>query len=69
MSIIMLVLFVLNQRILGLLVINGPSPINNPTIEIKNRTLIDLVDAMLDTTGLSKEWWGEAILTACHVLN
>jgi hypothetical protein len=24
---------------------------------------------MLETTGLSKKWWGEAILTACHVLN
>ena len=24
---------------------------------------------MLDTAGLSKEWWGEAILTACDVLN
>ena len=24
---------------------------------------------MLETAGLSKEWWGEAILTACHVLN
>jgi hypothetical protein len=24
---------------------------------------------MLSTAGLSKEWWGEAILTACHVLN
>jgi hypothetical protein len=24
---------------------------------------------MLDTSGLSKAWWGEAILTACHVLN
>jgi hypothetical protein len=23
----------------------------------------------LETTGLSKEWWGEAILTASHVLN
>nr|AAX96510.1 retrotransposon protein, putative, Ty1-copia sub-class [Oryza sativa Japonica Group]ABA93274.1 retrotransposon protein, putative, Ty1-copia subclass [Oryza sativa Japonica Group] len=28
-----------------------------------------MVNAMLDTAGLSKEWWGEAILTACHVLN
>jgi hypothetical protein len=37
--------------------------------ERKNRTLTDLVNAMLDTSGLSKEWWGEAILTACHVLN
>jgi hypothetical protein len=24
---------------------------------------------MLNTAGLSKEWWGEVILTACHVLN
>jgi hypothetical protein len=24
---------------------------------------------MLDTSRLSKKWWGEAILTACHVLN
>ena len=37
--------------------------------ERKNHTLTDLVNAMLDTAGLSKEWWGEAILTACHVLN
>ena len=37
--------------------------------ERKNRTLTDLVNAMLDTSGLSKAWWGEAILTACHVLN
>ena len=24
---------------------------------------------MLDTAGLSKAWWGEALLTSCHVLN
>jgi hypothetical protein len=24
---------------------------------------------MLETARLSKEWWGEAILTDCHVLN
>jgi hypothetical protein len=24
---------------------------------------------MLDTAGLSKARWGEAILTACHVMN
>jgi hypothetical protein len=45
------------------------SPQSNRIAERKNRTLIDLVNAMLDTAGLSKEWWGEAILTACHVLN
>jgi hypothetical protein len=31
--------------------------------------LTDLVNAMLESAGLSKQWWGEAILTACHVLN
>ena len=24
---------------------------------------------MLDTAGLSKAWWGKAVLTSCHVLN
>jgi hypothetical protein len=45
------------------------SPQSNGVAERKNRTLTDLVNAMLDTAGLSKKWWGEAILTACHVLN
>ena len=31
--------------------------------------MTDLVNAMLDTAGLSKAWWGEALLTASHVLN
>ena len=41
---------------------------SNGVAKRKNRTLTDLVNTMLDTAGLSKEWWGEAILTACHVL-
>jgi hypothetical protein len=45
------------------------SPQSNGIAERKNRTLTELVNAMLDTAGLSKEWWGEAILTVCHVLN
>jgi len=45
------------------------SPQSNEIAERKNRTLTDLVNDMLETAGLSKEWWGEAILTACHVLN
>jgi hypothetical protein len=45
------------------------SPQSNGVAERKNRTLTDLVNTMLDTSGLSKEWWGEAILTTCHVLN
>jgi hypothetical protein len=31
--------------------------------------LTDLVNAMLETAGLSKTWWVEAIMTTCHVLN
>jgi transposase InsO family protein len=45
------------------------SPESNGIAERKNRTLTDLVNAMLDTCGLSKAWWGEAVLTSCHVLN
>ena len=45
------------------------SPESNLIAERKNRTLTDLVNVMLDNTGLSKEWWGEAVLTATHVLN
>ena len=45
------------------------SPQSNRITERKNHTLTDLVNAILETAGLSKEWWGEAILTACHVLN
>jgi hypothetical protein len=45
------------------------SPQSNGVAELKNRTLTDLVNAMLDYSGLSKSWWGEAILTTCFVLN
>jgi hypothetical protein len=37
--------------------------------EWKNQTLIDLVNAMLDSSGSPKSWWGKAILIACFVLN
>jgi transposase InsO family protein len=45
------------------------SPKSNGVAERKNRTLTNLVNAMLDTMGLSKAWWGEVVLTSCHVLN
>nr|ABA97586.1 retrotransposon protein, putative, Ty1-copia subclass [Oryza sativa Japonica Group] len=45
------------------------SPQSNGVAERKNHTLTEMVNAMLDTAGLSKEWWGDAILTACYVLN
>ena len=45
------------------------SPESNGIAERKNRTLTDLVNAMLDTAGLPKAWWGEALLNSNHVLN
>ena len=45
------------------------SPQSNGVAERKNRTLTDLVNAMLDSSGLSKSWWGEAILAVCFILN
>jgi transposase InsO family protein len=34
------------------------SPQSNGIAEMKNHTLIDMVNAMLENTGLSMEWWG-----------
>jgi hypothetical protein len=31
--------------------------------------LTDLVNSMLASSGLSKAWWGEALLTSFHVKN
>jgi hypothetical protein len=45
------------------------SPQSSGVDERKNRTLTDLVNAMLETSELYTEWLGEEILTACHVLN
>jgi hypothetical protein len=45
------------------------SPQSNGGAERKNRTLTGLDNTMLETSGLSKEWWGEAILMTCHVQN
>ena len=45
------------------------SPESNGVAKRKNHTLTDLVNAMLEIAFLSKAWWGEALLTPCHVLN
>ena len=42
---------------------------SNGVAQRKNHTIIDLVNIMLDTAGLSKEQWGEAILISYHALN
>lgn len=45
------------------------SPESNGKAERKNRTLTELVVAILISSGAPKSLWGEALLTVCHVLN
>uniref|UniRef100_A0A2N9HZD6 Integrase catalytic domain-containing protein n=1 Tax=Fagus sylvatica TaxID=28930 RepID=A0A2N9HZD6_FAGSY len=45
------------------------TPEQNGIAERKNRTLKDMMNAMLISSGLPSNMWGEAILSACHVLN
>ena len=43
------------------------SPASDGVVEIKNRTLIELTNAMLIESGAPLHFWDEAILIACHV--
>ncbi|GJU54974.1 retrotransposon protein, putative, ty1-copia subclass [Tanacetum coccineum] len=45
------------------------SPQQNSIAKRKNRTLKEMVNAMLIISGLSQDMWGEAILTATYLLN
>ncbi|GJZ45702.1 retrotransposon protein, putative, ty1-copia subclass [Tanacetum coccineum] len=45
------------------------SPQQNGTAERKNRTLKEMVNAMLISSSLSQDIWGEANLTATYLLN
>ena len=35
----------------------------------KNRTIIELMNSMLLSSSLSNNMWGEAVLSACYILN
>nr|GEW29936.1 zinc finger, CCHC-type [Tanacetum cinerariifolium] len=41
----------------------------NGATERKNKALKEMVNSMLSYSGLSEGFWGEAILTACYLLN
>ncbi|GKA31619.1 zinc finger, CCHC-type containing protein [Tanacetum coccineum] len=43
------------------------TPQQKGVAERKNRVLQDMVNALLVSANLSKNLWGEALLTACHV--
>ncbi|PWA94304.1 retrotransposon protein [Artemisia annua] len=45
------------------------TPQQNGISERKNRVLKEMVNSMLSYSGLSQGFWGEAILTACYLLN
>ena len=45
------------------------SPQQNGLAKRKNRTLVEIINAMILNAKLSFNLWGEALLTACHVHN
>ncbi|GJR92959.1 zinc finger, CCHC-type containing protein [Tanacetum coccineum] len=45
------------------------TPQQNGVSERKNRALKEMVNSMLSYSGLSEGFWGEAMLTACYLLN
>ncbi|GKC93821.1 zinc finger, CCHC-type containing protein, partial [Tanacetum coccineum] len=45
------------------------TPQQNGISERKNKILKEIVNSMLSYSGLSQGFWGEAMLTACHLLN
>ncbi|GKD26216.1 zinc finger, CCHC-type containing protein [Tanacetum coccineum] len=45
------------------------TPQQNGVAERKNRALNEMVNSILSYSGLSEGFWGEAMLTACYLLN
>nr|GEV55118.1 zinc finger, CCHC-type [Tanacetum cinerariifolium] len=45
------------------------TPQQNGVTERKNKALKEMVNSMLSYSGLSEGFWGEAMLTACYLLN
>ena len=50
-------------------IIHEVAPPYAPQSNGKNRTLLDMVNAMLVSFGLSKNMWGKTLYSACHILN
>ena len=45
------------------------TPQHNGIVKRKNRTFLEMVNAMLLHAKLNFNMWGEALLTVCHILN
>jgi len=50
-------------------VIASYSPQSNGVVERNNRTLMDMVNAFLLSSGAPHNLWGKALLTACYIQN
>ena len=45
------------------------TPQQNDVAKRKNRVLTKMINAMLSNSGLGPEFWGQALLMACYILN
>ena len=45
------------------------TPQSNGVAERKNKTLMDMVNCMLLSSGAPENLWGEALLSVCFILN
>ena len=45
------------------------TPQQNGVIEMMNRTIVEKIRCMLRMANLPKSFWGEAIVTACYLIN
>ena len=45
------------------------TPQKNGITERKNKTYLEMINSMLLHAKLCYNFWGEALLTACHILN
>ncbi|KAL4178660.1 hypothetical protein AMTRI_Chr13g83390 [Amborella trichopoda] len=45
------------------------TPEQNGIVERKNMALVEMVRSMMGHENISLEFWGEAVLTACYILN
>ena len=68
LKIIVLNLFVTNM-VMAIIFLLLKLPNKKGIVERKNRTLKEIARTMLCENNLSKYFWGEAINTACYVIN
>ncbi|GAA0187368.1 hypothetical protein LIER_34656 [Lithospermum erythrorhizon] len=48
---------------------NAFTPQQNGVVERRNRTILNMVRSLLSAKGMPKEFWSEAVVWTCHILN